>query len=106
MARKKMARKTKPQPSLETIKLARAFAQKHNVFSDGGRWNGLVPEVSDDLLGSDMKAFRVEKRVKQVDVASRMKVEACVVSNLEAGRLHWDAEKVLKYVDAVLALKS
>lgn len=107
MARKKMARKRKPQePSPETIKLARGFAQKHNVLSNGGRWKGLVPEVSDDLLGADMKTFRVEKRVKQVDVASRMKVEACVVSNLEAGRLHWNAEKVLKYVDAVLALKS
>ena len=54
MARKKMARKRKPQvPSPETIKLARGFAQKHNVLSNSGRWKGLVPEVSDDLLGAD-----------------------------------------------------
>ena len=102
MPRPKKEQKFSPK----VTKLARGFVEKHNVIMRGGRWNGLVPDVADDLLGADLKSFRVNNKVKQVRVAKSMKVEACVVSNLEAGRLHWDAEKVLKYVDAVLALQS
>lgn len=102
-----MARTKKEQHFPPKVKnVARGFVNDHNIIAPGGRWNGFVPEVSDELLGGDLKCWRSGQCVKQIDVAKRMKVEPCVISNLEAGRLHWDAQKVLKYVDAVMALTS
>lgn len=102
-----MARPKKEQQfNTKVIKLAKSFVQKHNIIARGGRWNGFAPEVADDLLGDDLKSWRTGQSAKQTDVAKRMRVSPCVISNLEAGRLHWDAEKVLRYVDAVVALVS
>lgn len=85
----------------------RALAKKivkESATSDSARWEYLFPEVSDSAVGERLRKLRKKMKIKQRDIADFMKCENTTICNLEKGRFRWSAEKVLEYVEAIVAL--
>lgn len=77
---------------------------KGSAVKESARWGYAHPEVCDEEVGRRLARHRKRLKVKQRDVAKRMRITTAYLCNIEKGRARWDREKVLKYVRAVVEL--
>jgi len=76
---------------------------KESVRKPSFRFGSLVMEVDHQFIGEKMKAYRLVKQVRAIDVADSLKISKTLVNFLESGRRLWSLEMLKAYLRAVKA---